>query len=157
MSNVLVQTWLAHSVDVSLGVTHVAPNAALVMPASGVFESPEQAPSRNKHARRSRCIILTVHWIRSGSRLRPCIRCYCHFPVTSRPHLARAPASVEAATVTDVTCTPRSTRDRRGLLGQPLLRLAGLDRLHRDDLGQLSIDPDRTFQVPLHAGRGVAV
>jgi hypothetical protein len=69
MSNVLVQTPLVHSVDVSLGVTHIAPKApGLVLGASGAgFESPAQAPSRNKHARRSRCMRSTLHRIEGDS------------------------------------------------------------------------------------------
>ena len=59
MSNVSVQTWLAHSVDVLLTVTHVAPNTASTVG----LELSVQAQSRNEHARRSRRMVHTLHRI----------------------------------------------------------------------------------------------
>ena len=60
MSIVPVQTWLSHSVEVSLGVTHVAPNvrAAGPLPASGAGAGAllEQATNANDRARRRRCM-----------------------------------------------------------------------------------------------------
>jgi hypothetical protein len=54
MSNVSVQTWLTHSVDVLLTVTHAAPNTPF-MGASGLGgELPEQAQTKNEQARRNR-------------------------------------------------------------------------------------------------------
>lgn len=56
MSNVFVQTWLAHSVDMSLGFAHVSPNWRLPV---GLGSS-VQAPSNNEHARRNRRMPLTL-------------------------------------------------------------------------------------------------
>jgi hypothetical protein len=56
MSNVSVQTPLSHSVDVSLAVTQVAPNARGAGPdaSAGAGALPEQAARTNDQARTSR-------------------------------------------------------------------------------------------------------
>ena len=57
MLNELVHTWLAHSVDVSLTVTHLAPNGRFVAGASGVGVEPLQAASTTAS---KRCLIMTA-------------------------------------------------------------------------------------------------
>jgi len=80
MSNELVQTWLAHSVDVSLAVVHVAPNSRV----PPELESSVQAPSRNEKARRNRRIRSTLHRIRARSPRRgapaAAVTCVLHRP-----------------------------------------------------------------------------
>jgi len=56
MSKLLVQTPLAHSVDVSLAVTHVAPNPSPAASGVAVTSPLVQAHRINEHARRSRCM-----------------------------------------------------------------------------------------------------
>jgi hypothetical protein len=64
MSKLSVHTPVVHSVDVLLGVVHVAPNAPPPA-ASGVdLTSPAQAHTTSEHARRSRCMAATLHSIR---------------------------------------------------------------------------------------------
>src|ERR1700759_4897192 len=147
MSNVLVQTPLSHSVDVSVGVTQVAPNVRAAGPeasgdasGAGAGELPEQAARTNDQERSHRCMTLYPTVAPRQARGGSCDRCVTLHDVRS-PDLSAG----------------RSARDRCDLSGEPLLRLAGLDRLHRDEHGEVAVDLDRALEECLSARGGVTV
>jgi hypothetical protein len=116
MSKLLVQTPLVHSVDVSVGVTHVAPNdpgagAAASGDDGGVL--PEQAQTTNDQATTSRYMTRDVT-MTSPAPMKDDVIGALHCLTSRSPDL--------------------SVGERGALWSQPLLGAPAGGRLHRDQL-----------------------